>query len=85
MKNAELTLTVMDGDGTLREVWQDNDDATVRKMFEEEGINCKYYSKEEFVEMIWNDHLKIFDSMDKGMKWMDTTLSDAGIKWKKNQ
>ena len=79
MKNADLALFVKGTD-----VWGIKSEEEIRKMLSDNEY-FEYYTREEFVEMIWNDYSKMLDCMDKGMKWMDTSLSDAGIKWKKNQ
>ena len=81
-KNAELYLFVKGDDGVGTDVWSSMKDDEIRKMFDEIEFSV-YFTKDEFIDMIWNDYERIFNSMDKGMIWMDTSLADAGIKWKK--
>lgn len=81
-KNAQLCLFVMGDDGTGTDVWSRKKDEELKKMFDEVPFTT-FYTKDEFIDMIWNDYQRMFESMDKGMIWMNTSLADAGIKWKK--
>ena len=82
MKNSELYLFVKGDNGAGRDVWSTMKDEEIKKMFDEIEFTT-YFTKEEFVDMIWNDYQRFFGGMDKGMIWMNTSLADAGIKWKK--
>ena len=81
-KNAQLYLFVSGDDGTGTDVWTTKKDEDLKKMFDELPFT-QYYTKDEFIDMVWNDYERMLASMDKGMIWMDTSLADAGIKWKK--
>lgn len=82
LKNSEIYLFVTGKDGVGSDVLGSKKDAEIKKMFDEIPFTT-YYTKEEFVEMVLKDYYRMFESMDKGMIWMDTSLADAGIKYKK--
>jgi hypothetical protein len=54
----------------------------LKKSFEADG--CKYYTKEEVLDKLWEHHENFLASLDKGMVWMGTSLSDIGVNWKKD-
>ena len=62
------------------EVKEEGDSVTFLHKISDGGTSDR---KAEFVDMIWNDYQRFFGGMDKGMIWMNTSLADAGIKWKK--
>lgn len=80
-KNAELCLFVMGDEGSGYDVWFNKKDEDIKKLFDEIPFTT-FYTKDEFIDMVWNDYQRMFESMDKGMIWMKTSLADAGIKWK---
>ncbi len=41
-----------------------------------------YYTKEEFIDLVWDLHDNFLESLDKGMIWFDTSFEDLGINWK---
>ena len=52
------------------------------KVIEDE--DCIFYTKDQIIDMFWNDYLRRLESVDYGLSQvMDTSLSDAGINWKK--
>ena len=76
-----LMLCVLDGKDSYHEVWSSVSEEEIKKMFNEEG--CTYYTKDQIIDMFWNDHSRILKSIDYGMnEVMDTSLADAGINWK---
>lgn len=80
--NCWLMLGVLDGKNSYHEVWFNTGDEELKKMFEDEG--CTYYTKDQIIDKFWNDHSRILESIDYGMSQVaDTSLSDAGINWKK--
>jgi len=80
-KNAQLCLFITGDDGVGRDVWASKKDEDIKKLFDEIPFTT-FYTKDEFIDMVWNDYQRMFESMDKGMIWMNTSLADAGIKWK---
>ena len=82
VKNFEMYLFVEDEDGTGHDVWSSKSDEEIKKLFDEVE-DCVYYTKDEMIDLFWNEHERIFNCMDKAMFWMGTSLSDAGINWKK--
>ena len=81
-KNAELYLFVTDDDGVGHDVWSSKKDDEIKKMFDELDFTV-YFTKDEFIDMIWEHYSVFFASMDNAIVWLDTSLADAGIKWKK--
>ena len=53
----------------------------LKKSFEADG--CKYYTKEEVLDKLWEHHENFLASLDSGMVWMGTSLFDIGVNWKK--
>lgn len=81
--NCTLMLGVLDGKNSYHEVWSNTGDEELKKMFDDDG--CTYYTKDQIIDMFWNDHSRILESIDYGMNQVaDTSLSDAGINWKRN-
>ena len=82
VKNCEMYLFVEDEDRVGHDVWGSKSDEEIKKIFDEvEG--CVYYTKDEMIDFFWKDYQRIFECMDKAMVWMDTSLADAGLNWKK--
>ena len=71
----------MGDEGSGYDVWFNKKDEDIKKLFDEIPFTT-FYTKDEFIDMVWNDYQRMFESMDKGMIWMKTSLADAGIKWK---
>ena len=80
-KYAEVILFVTGDDGVGRSVWGSKKDADLKKEFEEDG--CIYMTKDEAIDFFWDHHQGILASMDSGMIWLDTSLADMGVNWKK--
>ncbi|MBP5185843.1 MAG: hypothetical protein J6040_02180 [Clostridiales bacterium] len=68
-------------DELYKDLWQIKSDSEIEELFNQ-YTGCKYYSKEEFIDLIWEQHENILESMDNSMVWLDTCLEDAGINWK---
>lgn len=83
IKNADICLFVTGDDGVGRDVWGTKKDDEIKKMFDEVPFTV-FYTKDEFVDMVMKDYARMLESMDKSMIWMDTSLADAGIKYKKD-
>lgn len=45
---------------------------------------CTYYTKDQILDLFWERHEAMLQSLDTGMVLMDTNLADAGINWKKS-
>ncbi len=53
----------------------------MKKSFEADG--CKYYTKDDLVDILWNHHENFLASLDHGLSGMGTSLADIGVNWKK--
>ena len=53
----------------------------LKKSFEADG--CTYYTKDQIIDKLWEHHENFLESIDSGMKNMDTSLADIGVNWKK--
>ena len=53
----------------------------MKKSFETDG--CKYYTKDDLVDILWNHHENFLASLDHGLSGMGTSLADIGVNWKK--
>jgi hypothetical protein len=49
-----------------------------------EKDGCTYYTKDDIIDRLWEHHENLLTSIDKGMVWMNTSLADVGINWKKD-
>ena len=66
------------------DLYLDKTEAEIKEMFANaKEKDCIYYSKQEMIDRFWEDYQRILASMDTGMIWMDTSLNDIGINWKK--
>ena len=43
-----------------------------------------YYTKDQIIDKLWEQHENYLASLDKGMVWMGLTLADIGLNWKKD-
>lgn len=57
--------------------WADRDDDEIAE--EVEGDGCRYYTRDEILDMFWEHHKIFFESIDNGMIWLDTSLKDIGF------
>lgn len=80
-KYAEVILFITGDDGVGRSAWGNKKDADLKKEFEAEG--CTYLTKDEALDFFWDHCQGILASMDTGMIWLDTSLADMGVNWKK--
>ena len=46
--------------------------------------DCTFYTKDEMIDFFWSRYERMLQSMDNALAVMDTSLSDAGFSWKKN-
>ena len=53
----------------------------IKKSFEADG--CKYYTKDDLVDILWEHHENFLASLDHGLSGMGTSLADIGVNWKK--
>ena len=53
----------------------------IKKSFEADG--CKYYTKDDLVDILWDHHENFLASLDHGLSGMGTSLADIGVNWKK--
>jgi hypothetical protein len=76
IKNCNVELILWDEENEAEmgtDLWKtksDNEDAAT------------YYTKDEFIDFIWERFPRILESMDNSMVWVDTSLADAGFIWK---
>jgi hypothetical protein len=54
----------------------------LKKSFEADG--CTYYTKDQVIDRLWEQHENYLASLDHGMIWMNLTLADIGLSWKKD-
>jgi len=80
--NCQVMLGILDSKNSYHEAWTSMSEEEIKKIIEEDG--CTYYTKDQIIDMFWNDHSRMLESVDYGLSQvMDTSLSDAGINWKK--
>ena len=56
-------------------------DAEIKQMFDD-ADGSRYFSKDELIDLFWNDYARMFASIDYGLTQMNTSLADTGINWK---
>ncbi|MCR4704112.1 MAG: hypothetical protein K5665_10675 [Saccharofermentans sp.] len=52
----------------------------IKELFDEYGVT--YLSKDEFIDLVWEDHDNYFGSIDSGLEKINTSLADDGFNWK---
>ena len=82
-ERCKVYLYVIGADNVGRDVWSSKSEQEIRQMFDE-ADDCKYYSKEELVDMFWRDYSNMFASIDYGLTQMNTSLAEVGLNWKKD-
>ena len=81
-KYAKVDLFVMSKKGYGTSAWGKKANITkLKKQFAKD--KCTYYSKSQIIDLLWARHENFLGSLDSGMTWMDTSLADVGINWKK--
>lgn len=80
-KYAKVYLYIFDDDGVGDNAWDSKKDDDLKKEFEAEGYT--YLTKDEALDFFWNQSQGMLASMDAGMIWLDTSLADMGVNWKK--
>ena len=48
-----------------------------------EHDGCTYFTKDEIVDRLWDRYPTMLECLNKGLVWLDTSLTDMGINWKK--
>ena len=43
-----------------------------------------YYTKDQVIDRLWEQHENYLASLDHGMIWMNLTRADIGLNWKKD-
>ena len=74
-------LFVVGDDGVGRSVWDLKEEDEIKEQLEHDG--CTYFTKDEIVDRLWDRYPTMLESLDKGLVWLDTSLADMGINWKK--
>ena len=64
------------------DVWSSMKEDDIKKMFEGQE-DCTFYTKEQMIDMFWSHYSNMLQSIDNSLIMMDTSLSDAGVNWKK--
>ena len=82
-ERCKVSLYVIGADNVGRDVWSSKSEQEIWQMFDE-ADDCKYYSKEELVDMFWRDYSNMFASIDYGLTQMNTSLAEVGLNWKKD-
>lgn len=79
--NSEPTLSIYDEENYPFRIkaWEEMTEEEIKALFEEAGYT--YYSREEFLEMVWNDREMFSECIETGLAPMNTTLEDAGVNW----
>ena len=80
----EPSLIIYDEDSypTGIKAWDVMSEEEIKELFDEYGVT--YLSKDEFIDLMWEDHDNYFGSIDYGLKQINTSLADDGINWNQN-
>lgn len=80
-KYAQVDLLVENGRREISSAWGKKANiAKIKKDFEADG--CKYYTKDEMINLLWERHENFLASLDHGLDGMGTSLADIGVNWK---
>lgn len=60
--------------------WDAMTEDEIKELFDEYGVT--YLSKDEFIDLVWEDHDNYFGSIDSGLEKINTSLADDGFNWK---
>ncbi len=74
-------LFVLGEDNVGTDVWSTMSDAEIKQMFDD-ADGSRYFSKDELIDLFWNDYARMFASIDYGLTQMNTSLAETGINWK---
>lgn len=74
-------LFVLGEDNVGTDVWSTMSDAEIKQMFDD-ADGSRYFSKDELIDLFWNDYARMFASLDYGLTQMNTSLAETGINWK---
>lgn len=69
-----------DENRVLQFLWDEYSDEENEKAFKKD--QCQYYSEEEFIDYIWEQHERMLRAIDEGMIWYDTSLKDLGVNYR---
>ena len=61
--------------------WDELTEEEIKKTIEDVD-DCVYYTKDDFIDLVWERHENFLESLDRGMIWFDTSFEDIGINWK---
>lgn len=78
----EPTLTIhpsIDASESIK-AWKEMPEDEIKALFDEYGVT--YMTKDEFIDLVWEDHDNYFGSIDYGLAMLDTSLADDGVNWK---
>ncbi len=82
-KYAKVDLFVANKKGIGTSAWGKKANIEkLKKSFEADG--CTYYTKDQIIDRLWEQHENYLASLDHGMIWMNLTLADIGLNWKKD-
>ena len=82
VKASDVNLYITDSETrAIYTAWEDMTEDEIKKTIEDVD-HCVYYTKEEFIDLVWDLHDNFLESLDKGMIWFDTSFEDLGINWK---
>ena len=82
-KSCDFCLFVKEeGKSYGSDVWSSMKESDIKKLFEGQE-NCTFYTKDEMIDMFWSRYTNMLQSIDNSLVIMDTSLSDAGVNWKK--
>lgn len=70
----------MGDDGVGRSAWDLKEEDEIKEQLEHDG--CTYFTKDEIVDRLWDRYPTMLEGLDKGLVWLDTSLTDMGINWK---
>ena len=60
--------------------WDAMTEDEIKELFDEYGVT--YLSRDEFIDLVWEDHDNYFGSIDYGLEKINTSLADDGFNWK---
>lgn len=69
-----------DENRVIQFLWDEYSDEENEKAFKKD--QCQYYSEEEFIDYIWEQHERMLRAIDEGMIWYDTSLKDLGVNYR---
>ena len=81
-KYAKVNLYVTNKKGVGSNAWSKKANIDkLKKQFEADGYT--YYTKDQIIDKLWENHENFLESLDYGLSEMQTSLADIGVNWKK--